>query len=180
MLLLLALLASGCRPPAADVVHLAPGTPFRLCPPEAAPDFFANQEVVFGTRAGRQEILLATIENRAGVLNLVASTPLGQTLFIVRVQSGAVTVDARVPLPDRLDPRLLPALVQFALWPAEAVRAGLDPGTRLEQDGPRRTLWRRGKVVWTVTREGEAPPFRSLLLEHPGLGLTLRIRTLDE
>ncbi len=180
LLLLCLLLLAGCRRPDPAQVRLAPRVSFRLCPPEAAPDFFANQEVVFGARGGHQEILLATIENRGGVLNLVASTPLGQTLFIVRVQSGTVTVDARVPLPDRLDPRLLPALVQFALWPAEAVRAGLDPGTRLEQDGPRRTLWRRGKVVWTVTREGEAPPFRSLLLEHPGLGLTLRIRTLDE
>jgi len=96
------------------------------------------------------------------------------------VQSGAVTVDARVPLPDRLDPKLLPALVQFALWPLEAVRAGLGADVTCVEDGARRTLLRQGRVVWSVSRTGTAPPFQSLLLENPGMGLTLRIRTLEE
>ena len=176
--LLLPLLLGGCRPPA--TVRVAPGVPFRFCPPEAAPDFFVNQEVVFTLPGGRRETVLAAIENQGGALRLVASTPLGQTLFTVRVQAGVALVDARVPLPGRLDPRALPALVQLALWPEAAVRAGLAPGTRLEQDGARRTLLRGDRVVWTVTRTGDAPPFQSLVLEAPGLGLVLRIRTLEE
>lgn len=178
--LLILLLLPGCRRPDPADIFVAPGVPFRLCAPEAAPDFFVTQEVLFGFPGGRRETLLATVENRGGALNLVASTPMGQTLFVVQVRDGAVTVDARVPLPGRLDPRVLPALVQFALWPAEAVRAGLRPGLRLEEDGPRRTLLRKAQVVWTVTREGAGPPYLSLFLEQPGLGLTLRIRTLEE
>jgi len=179
VLLLLLLLLAGCRPPV-GTVYLARGVPFRLCPPEAEADFFATQEVDFTLPGGRRELLLAAVENRGGVLSMVVSTPMGQTLFTVRVQSGAAAVDARVPLPAQLDPRLLPALVQFALWPEPVLRAGLAPGIRLEQDGARRTLLRKDKVVWTVLREGEGPLYRGLTLESPDLGITLRIRALDE
>jgi Protein of unknown function (DUF3261) len=179
-LFLLPILLMGCRQPDPGSVQLARQVPFRLCPPESAPDFFADQEVLFSLPDGGRETLIAAVENRGCALTLVASTPLGQTLFVVRVQSGAVTVDARVPLAERLDPRMLPALVQFALWPLEAVRAGLGPGVTCAEDGPRRTLLRKGKVVWSATRTGAAPPFQALLLENPGMGLTLRIRTLEE
>ena len=154
--------------------------PFRLCPPEAEPDFFATQQVEFTLPGGHRELLLAAVENKGGVLSMVASTPMGQTLFTIRVQSGTATVDARVPLPAQLDPRLLPALVQFSLWPEEVLRAGLAPGVRLEQDGARRTLLRKGKVVWTVLREGEGPAYAGLTLENPAQGVTLRIRSLEE
>ena len=177
---LLLLLLAGCRPFGGGAIRLAPGVPFRLCPPEAAPDFFANQELSFSFADGRRETLLAALENRGGVLSLVASTPLGQTLFVVQVKAGVATVDARVPLPSRLDPRALPALVQFALWPVSAVRASLGPGLACTEDGARRSLLRRGRVVWSATRTGDTPPFQTLVLECPGLGLTVRIRTLDE
>ena len=170
----------GCRGPVAGEVMLAPEVTFRLCPPETGPAFFALQEMVFTFPGGRRETAVAAIENKDGVLTLVASSLLGQTLFTVQVRGRVALVDARVPLPPQLDPQLLPALVQFALWPAEALRASLEPGTTLEQDGPRRTLLRRGRVVWTVTRDGAAPPFRSLVLENPGLCLTVRIRTLED
>jgi hypothetical protein len=101
-------------------------------------------------------------------------------MFVIQVRGRAVTVDPRMPLPAGLDPRVLPALIQFALWPEAALRAGLYPGITLEQDGGRRTLLRRGQVVWTVTREGEAPPFRRLVLENPALGMSVRIRTVEE
>ena len=178
--LLIVLLLAGCRPPVAPDVYVAPGVPFRLCPPRANRDFFVNQEVVFHFPGGRQETAIAVIENKGGTLSLVASTPMGQTLFIVRVKGAEVSVDARIPIPGDLDPRVLPALVEFALWPAEAVRASLGAGIRFEEDGPRRTLWRKDKVVWTVTREGEAPPFRRLVLENPALGMSVVIRTLAD
>lgn len=184
LLLVLPLALAGCRGPAgpqpAPVVYVAPGVPFRLCPPEAGPDLAVTQEVVFTFPDGRRETTLATLENRAGVLNLVASTPLGQTLFVIRVQGSEAKVDARIPVPGDLDPRVLPALVEFSLWPAEAVRAGLGAGVSLVEDGPRRTLLRKGRVVWTVTREGEAPPYRRLDLDNPAMGLGVRIRTLED
>ena len=178
--LLLALAGAGCRRPLAGAVYLAPGLPFRLCPPETGPEFFAIQELTFGFPGGRRETAVAAIENKGGNLSVVASTPLGQTLFTVQVRGRAVTVDARMPLPSGLDPALLPALVQFSLWPEAALRAGLEPGVRLEQDGPRRTLLLRGRAVWTVTRDGAAAPFKGLMLENPAMGLSVRIRTLEE
>jgi len=179
-LLLPLLLLAGCRAPETATVQVAPGVPFRLCRPETGPDFFANQEVVFRFPGGRQETVMAAIENRGGNLSLVASSAMGQTLFIVRVHGVAVTVDTRIPIPGDLDPRVLPALVEFALWPLEALGAGLGEGIRLEADGARRTLLRKGKVVWTVVREGDAPPFRSLVLDNPALGMSVHIRTLED
>jgi hypothetical protein len=173
--LLLPLLLAGCRGPADTRVRLAPGVTVRLCLPETGPDLFITQEMVMTFPGGRQETAIAAIENRGGVMSLVASTPLGQTLFVVQSRGGAVTVDTRVPLPAGIDPRALAALVQFALWPAEALRASLGPGVQLELDGARRTLLRRGRVVWTVTREGETQ-----VLENPALGLTVRVRTLED
>jgi hypothetical protein len=161
-------------------VLVAPGVPFQLCPPEDGPDLFVTQEVVFHLPGGRRETALAVIENGGGTLNLVASTPMGQTLFVVRVHGTAATVDARVALPEGLDPRVLVALVEFALWPAEAVGRNLAAGIRFEQDGGRRTLLRNGKVVWTVTRDGEAPPYDRLMLLNPALGLGVDIRTVRE
>jgi hypothetical protein len=163
--LLLPLLLAGCRGPADTGVHLAPGVTFRLCLPETGPDLFATQEMVMTFPGGRQETAIAAIENRGGVMSLVVSTPLGQTLFVVQDRGGAVTVDTRVPLPAGLDPRALAALVQFTLW----------PGLQLELDGARRTLLCRGRVVWTVNRKGEA-----MVLENPALGLTVRVRTLED
>ncbi|MGA2081527.1 MAG: DUF3261 domain-containing protein [Holophaga sp.] len=175
----LPLLLAGCRRPATQV-YVAPGVPFRLCPPEAGPELSVNQEVVFQLPDGRRETALAAIENHGGVLNLVASSPLGQTLVVIRVKGLDAAVDARIPIPGDLDPKVLAALVEFALWPEAALRASLGPGVRLEQDGDKRTLLRKDKVVWTVTREGTAPPFRRLVLENPAMGLTVRVRTLGD
>jgi hypothetical protein len=96
------------------------------------------------------------------------------------MKGAEVAVDTRIPIPGDLDPRVLPALVQFALWPEEALRPALGQGIRLESDGARRTLLRKGRPVWTVLREGAAPPYRSLLLENPALGMSVQITTLED
>ena len=160
--LLLPLALAGCRRPAAvraapkpAVVYVAPGVPFRLCPPESGPDLAVTQEVVFTFPDGRRETTLATLQNRGGVFDLVASTPLGQTLFVIRLQGGQALVDARIKVPGDLDPRVLPALVQVALWPAEAVRAAL--GAR-DQPG-------RGRPGAHPAAQGQAG-----LDGHPGGG----------
>jgi hypothetical protein len=165
----------GCRGPVAGGVVVAPEVTFRLCLPETGPDFFALQEMAFTFPGGRRETAVAAIENKGGAMTLVVSSPLGQTLFTVQVRGRTALVDARVPLPSGLDPRLLPALVQFALWPEPVLRAGLEPGTTLEQDGPRRSLLYKGRVVWTVTRDGAG-----MVLENPAQGLTVRVRTLED
>jgi len=175
----LAALLAGCRPPAGPEVQLAPGIPFRLRPPQDGPSMFLTQEVVFRLPGGGEETAIAVLENRGGTFSVVASSPMGQTFFIVRMRGPEVTVDTRIPIPGDLDPRVLPALVQVALWPAAAVREGLGPGVGLREEGPLRSLTRKGKTVWTATRDGEGDPPPRLVLENPGLHLRVQIRTLE-
>lgn len=178
LLLLLPLLLAGCRGPD---VHLAPGVPFQLRAAGEGPDVFVNQEVVFQMPDGKVETALATVENRDGRLIIVAGTPLGQTLLVVKVQGRETTVDARIPIPGDLDPRTLAGLVQLCLWPADALRQGLrNPDTSIREDGDVRTLLRKGRPVWIVTREGAAPRYRRITLESPSMRLKVRIRTLEE
>jgi hypothetical protein len=174
--LLLIPVLTGCRGPE---VYLAPGIPFRLCPPREGPAMFLTQEVVFTLPGGAQETAIAVLENQGGQFSVVASTPMGQTLFIVQLKGAEVSVDARIAIPGDLDPRVLPALVQMVLWPLETVRRGLGPDVQLLEEGPRRSLVRKGRVVWTATRTGPGDPPSALLLENPGLHLSVHIRNLE-
>jgi hypothetical protein len=164
----------GCRAPGGPEVYLAPGIPFRLRPPREGPALFVTQEVVFRLPGGAEETAIAVLENRGGTFSVVASSPMGQTLFVVQVKGPDVTVDTRIPIPGDLDPRVLPGLVQLVLWPAAAVREGLGPGVELREEGTRRSLVRKGKTVWTADRNGAL-----LVLDNPGLHLRVQIRTLE-
>ena len=75
----------GCGSPENPEVYIAPGVPFRLCAPREGPDMFITQEVVFRLPGGGEETALAALENRNGHFNVVASTPMGQTLFTVQL-----------------------------------------------------------------------------------------------
>jgi hypothetical protein len=140
---------------------------------------FITQEVVFQLPGGGQETAIAVLENRGGTFSVVASTPMGQTLFIVKVKGAEILVDTRIPIPGDLDPRVLPALVQMVMWPAAAVRQGLGPGVELLEEGPRRSLVRKGKTIWTATRIGSGDPPKELVLDNPGLHLSVHIRNLE-
>ena len=169
----------GCRQPQSPEVYLAPGVPFRLCPPREGPGMFLTQEVVFRLPGGGEETAIAVLENKGGTFSVVASTPMGQTLFVVQVKGADVTVDARIPIPGDLDPRVLPALVQMVLWPAASVRQGLGPGVELLEAGPVRSLVRKGKTVRTATRAGQGELPETVILENPGLHLRVQIRNLE-
>ena len=178
--LALLLLTVACKPPANAPVRLGWGAAFSLRAPEAGPSFFASQEVVVQQRDGSQETCLATVENDGHRLSIVASSPVGMTLFTVQVKGGATLVDARVPLPSRVDLRLLPALIQLANWPLDDLRKGLGGSLELTEKGQVRTLSRRGRTLLTLAREGQAPPFKALLLTVPTQGISVAIRTLED
>ena len=177
--LVLAPLLMGCRNAESPQVYLAPGVPFRLCPPREGPALFLTQEVVFRLPGGGEETALAALENKGGTFTVVASSPMGQTLFIVQVKGAEVTVDARIPIPGDLEPRVLPALVQMVLWPAASVRQGLGPGVELLEAGPVRSLVRKGRTIWTATRTGQGALPETVVLENPGLHLRVQIRNLE-
>ena len=173
------LLTVACRPPSANAVWLARGVAFSLRAPATGPRFFASQEVICQLPSGEPATLLTAVENDGHNLNIVASSTLGLTLFTLRCQDGATVVDARVPLPARLDPLLLPAMVQLANWPLAEAQKGLGSGCELSEDGPLRTLRHHGQTVLTLAREGLEPPFTCIRLIAPGAGISLEIRTLE-
>jgi hypothetical protein len=136
--------------------------------------------VVFRLPGGRSERFLTTVENDGRRLSVVASSPMGQTLFILRTDGGPVELDARVPLPAEFDPVLLPTLIQLTDWPLEEARRGLPRGAELREEGPRRTLYRNAKPLLVIDREGDAPPYRHVSIRIPPVGLEAEITTLDD
>lgn len=154
--------------------------PYALRPAAEGPRYFATQDVVFRLPDGSSEHLLTSVENDGKRLTLVASSPLGQTLFVLRTEDGRVDLDARVPLPRTFDPRLLAVLVELSDWPLEAARKGLPAGTELREEGSLRTLLRRGKVLLTLDRRGPAPPWQVVTLKLPAQGLEAVITTLED
>ncbi len=154
--------------------------PYTLQPAATGPAYFANQEVVFMRPGAQPERLLTTVENDGRRLSIVASSPMGQTLFVLKVEAGPAVLDARVPLPDAFDPNLLPALIQLSDWPLDEARKGLAPGMELREAGTLRTLLRKGRPLLTLDRQGSAPPFRAIVLRVPPLDLEATITTLDD
>lgn len=162
-----------CRPP--DGVRLGWGSTFRLCAPASGPTLFETQAVEVRLHDGRVERMLTTVENGPERLSVVVSTLLGQTVFTATLEGGRTTVDTRLPLPGTLDPRLLLAAVQLAQWPADALRAGLDPSLTLREEGPTRTLLRKGAVLLVLRRSGTVVD-----LDLPTYGIQVRITPLEE
>jgi hypothetical protein len=170
--LLLCLCACACRPSLA--------LPFELRPPGTGPAFFATQAVTFHLPMGRTEEVLTTVENGPDSMAVVATTPMGLTLFVLNLKDGVVALDARVPLPKEFDPKLLPTLIQLSEWPLVEASKGLGPGLALTETGNVRTLTRKGKPFLTLTRTGGGPPFRNVVLDCPSMGLQVDIKTLED
>lgn len=180
LLPLFMLFLGGCHPPATGPLYLGRGVPFALRAPSEGPKFFSTQEVLFQMPDGSEERLVTTVENDAERMSIVASTPMGQTLFTIRLEQGAVVVDKRIPLPDRFDLRLLPALIQLANWPLEEVRKGLDAGATLEETGGLRTLRRKDRKVLVLQREGASAPYPKVTVDLPAVSIRALITTLEE
>ena len=180
LLPLLALGFGGCAKPSSGTLLLGRGVPFVLRSPGEGPRLFSTQEVVFQLPGGREEILVTSLENDADHMSIVASTPMGQTLFTLQLRQGVVTLDARVPLPKKFDPRLLPALIQLSDWPLEEIRKGLKADASIEENGQLRILRRKGRTVLTLLREGKAPPYIKTTLEIPSASIRAVITTLED
>lgn len=178
ILIPLLLLPGGCQPSHNGPIRLARGAFFSLRDPAAGPDFFSCQEVRFTLPDGQEETLITAVENDRHRMSVVASTPLGQTLFTVQITSEATRVDPRLPLPPWLDLRLVPAFVQLANWPLDDLRSGLGPGLELFEEGPVRTLRHRGRILLRLAREGSAAPFETVILELPAQKVHAQITTL--
>ncbi len=173
LLLAAVVLLSACHPP--DALPLGWGQRFRLRPPGDGPACFSTSLVELTLPDGRTEALLTTLENRPDRLTVVASSPVGATLFTATLRGGIVELQAPFPLPQGLDPRGVLALVQLVHWPLASLHQGLTPDLELREDDTLRTVRRRGSVLLTLRREGPV-----VHLEAPSLRLKARITPLED
>lgn len=109
----------------------------------------------------------------------VAAVALGQT--VATLTWDGQTLDQRVSqhVPEVVTAARILSDVQLAWWPADAIRAGLPAGFRLEEQGVTRTLLEREAPFATVTYEGEAPAWRHVRLAHHRYGYQLDIESVE-
>jgi hypothetical protein len=151
------------------------GGRYCLQPTTAVAPFEAQQKVE-AAFDGRRETMIVDIEADANGMRVVGLTPFGHKLVQMSYDNSGATATAT---PDRrLDPALMMAFLQLALWPADSVRAGLGARLTLEEgDGERRILM-DGESILTVRYVGAAAPYRRIYLALPSAGLELDVETL--
>ncbi len=139
---------------------------------------FGVQQKVSATFRGRSETIMVALEVDAAALNMAAITPFGQKLIQVNYDNNKLTATT---LPDaRLTPALLVAFLQLALWPADAVRAGLSPQLTLQEGSGTRRIMHNDQVVMTVDYgDAKVPPSR-LHITVPAADLALDIDNLPQ
>lgn len=173
--LLLAISACGERDP--HCADLFGGGTYCLQPSTAVAAFEAQQKVDLWID-GRRDTLIVEFEVDGAGLRLVGLTPLGHKIVQLNYDNRAVTATT-LPADSRLSPALLVAMLQLALWPAEAVRAGLEAPLTLEEGADRRRILNRGEPAVTIERTGSQPPYRRLQFAVQGAAIELSIETLS-
>jgi hypothetical protein len=123
--------------------------------------------------------LIAALEVDRDGMRMVGLTPMGQrvleTVFDNHTLRTSIVGDE-----GGVDAGALLALVQLALWPAQAVRAGLPAAWQLDEtDGLRRVLRDDGRTELDIARTGTASRWTAIDLSLPAAGLRVRVRDLE-
>ena len=116
-----------------------------------------QQRLTLSREAGGAQLVLdAAVEVDASQLR-VAGVLLGQRILLL-VWDGARLQETREPVvPETLDGRAILRDLQLVYWPAEAIRAALPQGWRLEEQAARRRVYRGARVVFESARGDAAP-----------------------
>jgi hypothetical protein len=155
------------------------GVSYCLQSPASGPSFSVVQQVVIG-EGERQETLLAYIENNLQRLALVGLTPLGQTVLRVTWDGKHMVASGPPGMGPAIDPAVLVAVLQFGLWPPDAVRAGLPDDVVWKEDATDGQLTRQGKSLLTLRRTGRAVPYDTLSVALQPAELLINIHTLTD
>jgi hypothetical protein len=105
---------------------------------------------------GPQLVLDAAVEVDAGELR-VAGVLLGQRILLLTWDGRQLQEQREPVVPEALTGRAILRDLQLVYWPAEAIRAALPRGWRLEEQAARRRLYRGATVVFESER-GDAIP----------------------
>lgn len=170
LLLCLALAACASTRMPAPLVRL----PTLQLAPSALPQPLQLQQRLqfrFGTHERELDALL---EADAGQVRLAVQA-MGQT-GVRMVWDGTTLEQTRAPwLPPQVRGERVLDDLQFALWPAAAIRAALPAGWRLVESGPERRLEQAGKA-WLLL---EPLPDGRVRLRNLAEGYELVIQSLD-
>ncbi len=149
----------------------------RLGPASLGRELALTQRITV-TRGDEHRSFDAQLEADAAMVR-IAAVAMGQT--IATLTWDGQTLDQRVSahVPPVVTAARILSDVQLTWWPADAVRAGLPPGFRLEAQGARRTLLEQEQPFATVTYEGTAPAWRHVRLEHHRFGYRLDIESVE-
>lgn len=173
----IALLLAGCGEE--NCPALPGGIAYCLQVPASGPRLAALQHVVIEAN-GHREILLARIENGDNKFVFVGLTPLGQTVLTLTWDGKQARAAWPPGMQPRIEPAVLVAMMQMALWPVEVTRRGLPSHADWREDAGRLRLSVDGRAVAEIERRGPAAPYDSIALTLPVAQLVLNITTLPE
>jgi hypothetical protein len=139
---------------------------------------FEAQQKVDVTLNGRLEQMIVGIEVDADGMRLTGLTPFGQKLVQVSYDNRDVT--SAMPPDARLNPALLVALLQLALWPTDTVRTGLSAPLTIVESYSQRRIFAGDEMVLTVSYFGTKTPYQRLRLIIPSVGIELDVETLSD
>lgn len=176
-----ALAGTGCA-----FLRPRPPEPWRLPPVESAPFRGSRVQEVVLEREGKSLRLTAMLETDGTVFTLAGLGPMGQRLIRITWTRDSVGQETDPSVPARIDGAAILRDVVFAHWPAESLREAM-AGTAWSAafDGPRRTLYRKGRPWLAVHPEaaGSAGPESGgdwLVIEHTAEGYSVKVRTVEE
>jgi hypothetical protein len=138
---------------------------------------FDAQQKIDVSINNQHETMIAQIESDSENLRFVGLTPLGQKLIQVNYDNRTVTATTTSSTP--LDPAMLIAMLQIALWPTDAVRLGLSTKLTLQETNNSRRILSGSNVLLTVNHIGTQLPYQQLHLTIPSLSIELDIENIN-
>jgi hypothetical protein len=160
-----------------ECAALIGGGRYCLQPTTARTPFEVQQKVEASLR-GRRETLIVNIESDADGLRVIGLTPFGHKVLQVTYDNRAASAPT---LPDRrLSPTLLVALLQIALWPTDAVLAGLETPLTLEEGSNVRRILNGDEPTLSIEHSVGEPPWHKMRLIVHAADLELDIETLPD
>lgn len=172
---------AACQPQQPGCARLPGGGAY--CLQSGTAPVFATLQQSTMSAGGQRHTLLTRIESDTRGLRFAGMTPLGQTLFFISWENAELRSELPPAFASRLDPAILPALIQIAMWPAATVRAGLSPELELIEEAGRRRVRRTSpgrdeEDVLDISWEGKLP-YRQLRIVSPA-GFRIDARAIDE
>lgn len=176
--LILGLMLGACTTLPNGCLRLAPDGWY--CPAFATwPAFETEQATTVRFRDQSMQLLTRIQSDREGV-RLVAVSPLGQTILAASWQGGQLNATLPPGLNDKLEPALLPALLEIALAPAPTVRAGLGGALEIIDSAQRRDIVSARGTEIAISWQGAALPYDALRINVRRLGLVIESQSITE